>query len=336
MAKHAKHFKYKKITEILPEMKEHVVIRPYNTFHVGGVADYFYQARSTNDLVRAVRLAVEYQIPYFILGNGSNILFSDYGFPGLVIQNLSANIAVMKEKSQIIADSGAALARVIIEAAESDLSGLEFLYGIPGTIGGAVYGNAGSYGHSIGDYIKNITLLILDPKDNLPQRLQIVQYDHSWMDFDYRGSKLKKIKSKTKPVILSVKLQLAQNQKEDIMRKLNHSKELRTKTQPVGFSAGCVFKNPIPSELKNITGRGTHGMPELPKERRAGFMLDQAGVKKMRIGEAEVSNIHANFIVNQANAKASDIRTLIEEMREKVAQKFHVTLEEEIEYIGQW
>lgn len=329
----AKHGKYKKITEVLTDIQEHVVMRPYNTFRVGGVADYFYQARSTNDLVRVVRLAVEYQIPYFILGNGSNILFSDFGFPGLVIQNLSANIALMREKSQIIADSGATLARVIMEAAESDLSGIEFLYGIPGTVGGAVYGNAGAYGHSIGDYIKNITLLILDPKDNIAK---IVQYDHSWMDFDYRTSKLKKIRSKTKPVILSVKLQLAQNQKEDIMRKLNHFKELRTKTQPVGFSAGCVFKNPIPSELKNITGRGTHGMPELPKERRAGYMLDQVGVKKMRINDAEVSNIHANFIVNNANAKASDIRKLIEEMREKVSQKFNLTLEEEIEYIGQW
>ena len=328
--------KYKKITEVLPEIKEHIVMRDYNTFHVGGVADYFYEARSTNDLVRAVRLAVEYQIPYFILGNGSNILFSDFGYPGLVIKNLSASIAVMKEKSQIIAESGAMLGRVIMEAVANDLSGLEFLYGIPGTVGGALYGNAGAYGYSIGDYIKNITLLIIDPKDDISQSMQIVQYDGTWMDFGYRVSKLKKIKSKTKPVILSIKLQLAQNQKEDIMRKLNHFKKMRAKTQPIGFSAGCIFKNPIPKELKNITGRGTHGMPELPKERRAGFMLDQAGTKKLHAGEAEVSNIHANFIINKANASASDIRNLIEEMREKVLQKFSVTLEEEIEYIGQW
>jgi len=332
----AKYSKYKKITEILPDIKEHVVMRDYNTFHVGGVADYFYESRSSGDLVRVVRLALEHQIPYFILGNGSNVLFSDYGIPGIVIKNSSANIAVMKEKSQIITDSGVMLSRVIIEAAENDLSGLEFLYGIPGTIGGALYGNAGAWGHSIGDYVKNITLLIIDPKDDIPQRMQIVQYDHSWMNFGYRTSKLKKIKSKTKPVILSVKLQLAQNQKEDIMRKLNHFKEERFKTQPMGISAGCIFKNPIPQELKNITGRGTLCMPELPKERRAGFMLEKAGTKKMRVGDAEVSNIHANFIINKANAKASDIRTLIEEMREKVSQKYNITLEEEIEYIGQW
>ncbi|MBM2821015.1 MAG: murB, partial [Candidatus Berkelbacteria bacterium] len=149
-------------------------------------------------------------------------------------------------------------------------------------------------------------------------------------------SKLKKIKSKFKPVILSARFQLSQNQKEEITKKLNNYKTQRETNQPLGFTAGSVFRNPIPSELKNITGTGTRGMPDLPKERCAGYLLDQVGVKKMSVGAAEVSGKHANFIVNKGDAKAADIRTLIEEMREKVRQKYAIILEEEIEYIGQW
>ena len=144
------------------------------------------------------------------------------------------------------------------------------------------------------------------------------------------------MKSKIKPVILSVKFQLSHNQKEEIMGKLNSFKGRREVSQPVGLSAGCIFKNPIPQELKNITGRGTRGMPDLPKERRAGYMLERSGAKKLKVGEAEVSSKHANFIINKGNARATEIRTLIENMRERVSEKFGVDLEEEIEYIGQW
>jgi len=323
----------KKISEIIPAIREQVVMRGFTSLKTGGVADYFLEVRSIEDLVRAIRTAVLYEIPYFILGGGSNIVFSDYGFPGLVIKNSTDNIAVLREKSQVIVDSGVTLARLIMEATANDLSGLEFLYGVPGTVGGALYGNAGAYGWAIGDYVKNITLLKIDPKDGIPK---IYQFDRSWLDFDYRQTKLKKIKTRFKPVILSARFQFSQNQKEEIMRKLNSHKEERVRTQPIGLSAGCVFRNPIPVELKNVTGKGSKGMPELPRERRAGFLLDQSGAKKLKIGGAEVSSKHANFIINIHGAKASEIRTLIEEMREKVSQRFGVTLEEEIEYIGQW
>ncbi len=325
--------KPKKIVEIMPEIREHVVLRDYTTLRVGGVADYFYEAKKIEDLVRIIRLAVDYKIGYLVLGGGSNVLFSDYGFPGIVIKNSTSNIAILKEKTQVIADSGLPLARLVMEMAANDFTGLEFLYGVPGTVGGAVHGNAGAYGQSTGDFVKTLTVLKIDPKDNIPK---IFQLDPSWMDFEYRGSKLKKVKSKFKPVILSVRFQFARNQKDEIMRKLNSFKEHRLKTQPIGLSAGCVFKNPIPKELKNITGQGSQGMPELPRERRAGYLLDQAGAKKLKVGEAIVSDKHANFILNTDGAKASDMRTLIEEMRERVRDKFGVILEEEIEYVGQW
>ncbi len=325
--------KIKRITEILPGIQEHVVMRDYTTFKIGGVADYFLEIKTIDELVKAVRTSVEYDVPYFILGGGSNVLLSDYGFPGLVIKNSASNIAIMKEKSQAIIDSGTLMSVFIMQVASNELGGLEFLYGIPGTIGGALYGNAGAWGNAIGDYLKNITVLERDFETGIPK---IKQYDASWMNFGYRTSKLKGLKTKTKPVILTARFQLSRCQKEEIMRRLNLFKSKRQEHQPIGFSAGSIFKNPIPKELKNITGKGTKNMPEFPRERTAGFLLEQAGVKKLKIGSAEVSNIHANFIINKNGAKSSEIRSLIEEMREQVRQKFGITLEEEVEYIGQW
>ncbi|MFA6493294.1 MAG: UDP-N-acetylmuramate dehydrogenase [Patescibacteria group bacterium] len=325
--------KNKRITDVLSGIQEHVVMRDFTSFHIGGVADYFYKAETVDKLIQAVRTAVELRIPYFILGNGSNILFSDYGLAGLVIKNATSNISIMKEKSQVIVDSGVMLPRLIMELASNDLAGLEFLYGVPGTIGGALYGNAGAWGNAIGDFVKNITVLEKDPETGIPK---VNQYDASWLDFSYRDSKLKKMKAKEKPVILTARLQLARSQKEEIIRRLNVAQEKRQKSQPIGLSVGSIFRNPYPQELQNITGTGTKNMPEFPRERTAGYMLDQAGVKKLKVGSAEVSNVHANFIVNKNGARATEIRSLIEGMRDKVKDKFDVTLEEEIEYIGQW
>lgn len=325
--------KKRKITEMMSGVREHVVMRDFTTFRIGGVADYFFEAKSIDELIKVIRAARALKIPYFILGNGSNILFSDYGFAGLVIKNSTAHIAVMKENSQAIVDSGVMLPRLIMELASSDLAGLEFLYGVPGTVGGALYGNAGAWGNAIGDFVKNVTVLEIDSESGRPK---VNQYDASWMEFSYRSSKLKRIKTKNKPVILTARMQLARNQKEEIIRRLNLVKEKREKTQPVGASAGSIFCNPLPKEMRNITGAGTKNMPEFPKERTAGFMLEQVGAKKLRMGTAEVSNVHANFIINKDGAKSQEVRTLIEEMRERVRQKFGITLKEEIEYIGQW
>lgn len=325
--------KNKKITDVLDGIREHVVMRDHTSFRIGGVADYFYEARKMDDLIKAVRTATSLKIPYFILGNGSNILFSDYGFAGIVIKNATSNIAILKEKSQVIVDSGVLLSHLVMDLASNDLAGLEFLYGIPGTVGGALYGNAGAWGSAIGDYLKNLTVLEQDPETGVPK---VNQHDAGWMDFSYRSSHLKKIKSKEKPVILTARLQLAQSQRTEIIRRLNDVRQKREQKQPIGFSAGSIFRNPFLPELKNITGAGSKNMPEFPRERTAGFMLEQVGAKKLKNGSAEVSRLHANFIINQNGAKATEVRSLIEEMRRRVSEKFGLTLEEEIEYIGQW
>lgn len=325
--------KNKNINDLIPGVKEHIVMRDFTTFKIGGVADYFFEAKTIDDLIKAIKSAMILKIPYFILGNGSNILFSDYGFAGLVIKNTTSHIAIMKEKSQVIVDSGVNLARLIMELATNDLAGLEFLYGVPGTIGGALYGNAGAWGGAISDYLKYVTVLDKDPEKGTAQ---VRQYPVEWMEYSYRNSKLKKMKSKSKPVILTARFQLAHNKKEEILKRLNSYREKRQVSQPVGPSAGSIFKNPYIKEMENAVGSGTKNMPEFPQERTAGFLLDQAGVKKIKIGLAEVSNIHANFILNKNGAKATEVRSLIEQMRDKVKEKYNIILEEEIEYIGQW
>lgn len=325
--------KTKILSEILKDgLKEHVVMRDFTTMKVGGVADYFFEAKTVDELVKAVKASEKAQVPYFILGGGSNIIFSDYGYPGLVIKNKASNIAFMPEKSQVIVDSGTPLAQLILDSTAHDLSGLEFLFGIPGTVGGAVYGNAGAWGQSIGDFVKSVTVLEVK-KD---EEVKVVQYEADFLEFAYRSTKFKKSQSLIKPVILSVRLQLAQNRQEEIMRRLNTYKEKRHNAQPVGYSAGSIFRNPIPPELKNIPGKGSNSMPELPKERTAGYMLDRAGAKKIKLGDVRVAKEHANFILNTNNAKAQEVRQVIEKMRKLVADKFKINLEEEIEYIGQW
>lgn len=312
---------------------EHEVMREHTTIQTGGVADFYFEAKTVDDLVKAVKAAEEIKIPYFVMGWGSNIVFSDYGFPGLVIKNSTSNISFMNRESQAIVDSGVALSKVIMEATSRNLSGLEFLYGIPGSVGGALYGNAGAYGATIGDYVKSVTVLIPADKE---EEAQIVQKPVEWLEFGYRSSILKKTKGQHKPIILTVKLQLAQSRQEEILRRIKNYQVKRSENLPVGHSCGSVFKNPIPEELKNYAGEGTPNMPILPKERTAGYMLEKSGAKKLRTANAHVSDKHANFVINSKNATSREVRGLIEEMRNAVKNKFNVELEEEIEYVGQW
>lgn len=326
--------KGKFLAEKLKEgFREHEVMREHTTIKTGGVADFYFEAKSVDDLVTAVKVAQKLEIPYFILGWGSNIIFSDYGFPGLVIKNTTSNISFLTSESQVIVDSGVPISKLILEETSKNLSGLEFLYGIPGTVGGAVYGNAGAYGSSIGDYVKSVTVLM---PANMEEETEIKQLPASFLEFGYRESYFKKIKGQHKPIILTVRLQLAQNRQEEIMRRLKKYQEKRTTSQPAGNSCGSVFKNPIPEELKDYSGSGTVNMPILPKERTAGYMLEKSGVKKFKTANAIVSDLHANFVLNRKNATSREMRQLIEEMRSAVKNKFDVELQEEIEYVGQW
>ena len=303
--------------ELGEELKTNLALKQYSSIGVGGVADYFIAVNKIDDLVKAVSIAYKLEIPYFILGGGYNIVPSDAGFPGLVIKNECSNTAFSEDNSQVIVDAGLQLAKLINIAAGKELGGLEFLFGVPGTVGGAVYGNAGAFSYEIGDFVKSIIVLI--PEDG---KMVIVGKSPEWMEFAYRSSKLKKkfAGEKYKPIILTVKLQLVRRRRDEILGLMKSNLAKKVATQPLAEkSAGSFFKN-----------------IDQTREHSAGFLLDSVGAKKMRIGGAAFSKKHANFLINRKNATADNIRHLADKARESVREKYGLELEEEIEYIGKW
>lgn len=316
-----------KLKKILgSDLQENVELKNYTTMKVGGVADYFFVARTIDELIKAILVAKKLNMAYFILGGGSNIIVSDYGFAGLVILNRTSSIVYISDHAQAIVDSGVSLARLVMDTASHGLGGLEHLIGIPGTVGGAIYGNAGAYGVAMSNFVKSITLLSSEGK--------IIRCNTRWLNPSYRKTKLKidKKSGKEISVILSVKLQLATNKKEEIMRKIQYYQKTRDNKVPYNKpSAGSIFKNPGDLTRSKI---GIHKPDEPVKS--AGYLLEQIEAKKLRVGGARVSQMHANFVINDRNAKAEEIRQLIEELRNKVQDKYGIFLEEEVEYVGQW
>lgn len=294
----------KELKSILGDnLKEKEVLAPYTTFRIGGEADFFLRVKKINELVNAVLVARELNIPYFVLGNGSNILVSDEGFRGLVIKNDCRRIDVIDAK--ISCQSGALLQDLVNLSKENSLKGLEFCAGIPGTVGGAIFGNAGAFGKSVGEFLEEA--VILTSSGNI----EIKGFEY--FEFDYRESKLRK----TKDVLLSTVFKLKKGKKDKIEKKVAENLEKRKKSIPYKkASAGCFFKN-----LKN------QGLS-------AGYLLDQIGAKNLSVGDAKVFSKHANIIINSKNAKAKEVKRLARILKKKVKIKFNVDLEEEVIYLS--
>ncbi len=284
---------------------EDEILAPYTTFKIGGPADLFYEARELGKLLEVTKLAKKYQIPYVILGNGSNVLVADDGFRGLVIKNSCRNFKI--EGNLIVAESGAFLSQVLIEAANYGLgSNIWVLANIPGTVGGAVYGNAGSLLDakmvSIGNFL--VKAQISDGEGNIRE----VQRDY--FQFGYRKSILKQ----TREIVLQIVLKDDKGNPEEILKLIEHDQRKRIARYPSYPFAGSYFKNPA--------------------HLQAGKLIEDCGLKGYRVGDAQVSLKHGNFIVNLAQAKASDVLKLAEFVKEKVKEKFGVELKEEIQLIG--
>ncbi len=294
----------KELKSILGEnLKEKEVLAPYTTFKIGGEADFFLRAERIDELVNAVLVARELNMPYFVLGNGSNILVSDEGFRGLVIKNDCRRIDVIDTKISCL--SGAWLEDLVNLSKENSLQGFEFCAGIPGTVGGAVFGNAGAFGKSIGELLEEA--VILTSSGNI----EIVEKEY--FEFDYRESKLRK----TKDVLLSTVFKLKKGGKDKIVKKIAENLTKRKKSIPYDkASAGCFFKN-----IKN-------------KSLSAGYLLDQVGAKNLSVGDAKVFSKHANIIINSKNAKAKEVKRLARILKKKVKVKFNVDLEEEVIYLS--
>ncbi|MBU1037077.1 UDP-N-acetylmuramate dehydrogenase [Patescibacteria group bacterium] len=289
------------LKKILPDLKENEVLALYTTFKIGGPAKYFFIAKSNDDVIKAIKTAKELGINFFILGGGSNILISDKGFNGLVIKMENQKIKI--NNNIIFTESGLPLQKLIRKAIENSLSGLEFCIGIPGTVGGAIAGNTGSPKEWIGQKIIKVT--VLNPEE------EIEEIPKSQCDFSYRYSRFK---YDDKSIILSGEFQLEKASPTHIQGLVNEYLEKR-KNQPIKYpSAGSIFKN--------------------PEGKKAWQLIEEAGLRGKKIGSAEVSEEHANFIINTGKAKADDIVILISYIKQQVRDKLGVQMQEEIKYIG--
>jgi UDP-N-acetylmuramate dehydrogenase len=297
-----------KLFEILGEnLKTGELLAHHTTFRIGGPADFFYQASTPEELIKGINTAKEFNLPYFVLGGGSNLLVSDSGFRGLMIKNLCRKVLIQENK--VSAQSGTLLSELVDLSEELGLAGLEFAAGIYGTLGGAVYGNAGAFGKAICEVLEEGIILTSKGK------LEIVNRDY--FEFDYRHSKLKS----SKDILLSATLILQKEDREKIRKKIEENLKVRKSRLPEEEgSAGSFFKN-IKSSKNCSSGVS------------AGYLLEQVGAKEMRIGDARVFSKHANIIINLGKATSQDVKTLARALKEKVKEKFNIELEEEVIYL---
>ena len=294
-------------------------LRHHTTFRVGGPADWFVAARTEDQLVAALRVAHELDLPSFLLGGGSNLLVSDEGFRGLVVKNAIEDVEFDGTVAQV--GCGADYLGFIERCRDESLAGLAYAAGIPGSVGGAVYGNAGCYGHDIGSRIVECRVCTLDGArvETLPA---------SWFEFAYRDSRLKR----EPRALLSCVLQMERGNPAEISAEIEEKLEIRRVKHPqwrIEPTAGSYFKNLPP-------GFQAPGLPLSPGTRRvpAGVLLDACDCRGLRIGDAMVFPKHANILVNAGRATAHDVLTLAEVMKARVRAKFGVELEEEVMFLG--
>jgi UDP-N-acetylmuramate dehydrogenase len=289
-------------------LKKSVLLRDYSNFQIGGKADYFFEAVSMTELVKSILLAREHSFPYFIIGGGYNLLFDDDGFRGLIIKNSVQGIKQMGNKAEIEALSGTPLRDLIQFSIVKGLSGFEFLAGIPGTVGGAVFSNAGAFGKGIGEFLKDAEVLNKNGKR--------VKVKKDYFGFGYRHSVL----SEKYDVFLRAVFELQHGEKEEIKSRLEENLEKRKVNHPPEdiACAGSYFKNPILPDGTRVP---------------AAYFLDKIGAKNMKVGGAAVYSGHANFIINGKMASAQDVLRLTRTLKGLVKDRFGVELEEEVIFL---
>jgi UDP-N-acetylmuramate dehydrogenase len=278
----------------------------YTSFKAGGIAETLLIPESIDELKEALAMLVDTRSEYIVIGNGTNILVSDSGYNGTIIKIGKAFSGIEINGEEVIAGAGALLSSVASASAEAGLSGLEFASGIPGSIGGAVYMNAGAYEGEMKDVVKRVDILSKDG-------LSVISLDAGEMKFSYRYSALQE----TGGIAISVTLKLVNGCMNEIKEKTRKLAELRNSKQPVSMpSAGSFFKRP-PGYF-------------------AGKLIEEAGLKGLTVGGAQISPLHAGFIVNKWNATASDIIDLMYLVIHTVFDKFEVKLEPEVKIIGDY
>ena len=306
---------------------------------IGGPARLFLSLDNNDDLISAIREANALKIPFAILGGGSNILVSDTGYEGLILQSTDREIIVDEER--ITASAGAITALVARKSVEAGLGGFEWGIGVPGTIGGAVYGNAGCFGGEVKDVVESVDVYS-------PARQEIMTLTNEDCCFAYRDSLFKT----EQHLILRAIFKLGEGDHEASRLKMDEIFSTRKKTQPQGaFSAGCLFKNYETTPNSSLSRRGKNNSSPLEGEVRrglfnipdqflkskvipAGWLIEQCGLKGKRVGDAEVSDVHANFIINRGKATANDIHGLFQMIQKSVQEKTGILLQNEVQFLG--
>ncbi len=270
----------------------------YTTYQIGGAADYFLEASSKDELLAGLEWAKNEEVPVFVFGGGSNLLFDDAGFRGLVIRVADERIRVSGD--EIVAGAGVKIAGLVNAAKSASLTGLEGWNGLPGTVGGAVFGNAGCFGVESKD-----VLVAAEIYDGSVRSVGV-----DFFEYEYRNSKLKRMGG---VVVLSATFKLRHGEASEIEAKMKETAISRVKKQPAGSSTGSFFKN---------TSAGA-----------AGMLIEQCGLKGKMLGRAQVSEYHANFLLNKGGAKSADILALADLIKSEVKAKFGIELEREVVYV---
>lgn len=287
--------------QIKPEepMKNHV------TFRVGGPADFFVTPKNYEELSGVLKCCAKYEMPCYIMGNGSNLLVSDQGYRGVVIQLFRQLNDIQCEGNVIRAQAGALLSAVANRALEEKLTGFEFAAGIPGTLGGACVMNAGAYGGEMKDVLKSVTVLTREGERITLQKNEL--------ELGYRTS----IIAKKDYIVLEAEIELEVGDAEEIKAVMDDLKERRTTKQPLEYpSAGSTFKR--------------------PEGYFAGKLIQESGLQGFQVGGAQVSEKHCGFVINKDQATAADIAELIRQVQDRVEKKFGVRLETEVKRLGEF
>jgi len=288
-------------------------LAPFTTFKVGGPADWLLELHGGSELRQAAAIARQAGVPLIALGGGSNVLISDAGVRGIVVRVHGGDVRTV-DASGVRADAGVTINGLVRWTIGRGIAGLEAWAGTPGTVGGAVFGNAHFRGRLISELIGRVTLVTADGA--------VADLPVAEMEFGYDYSRL----HRTREVVVSADFQVSSGDPAALRAVARESLAFRKRTQPLeSASAGCIFQNPDPAR-----DRVPAGIPP-----SAGALVDRAGLKGAREGAARVSPTHANFIVNEGGATARDIRALIERCKTEVGARFGVTLREEIVYLGE-
>jgi len=315
-----------KLLELFGErIKKNEPLKNHTTYRIGGPADFYLEVKNAEEAAQAIKLAHDDGLPVFVLGGGSNILVADAGVRGLVIVYGGREVKV--EGNRLIADAGAITFLAVKMSTEAGLAGFEWAAGIPGTIGGAIRGNAAAYGGETKNSIETIEAVNL--KTGEPQT-----FDQSSCRFGYRDSIFKH-----EPwLITRAAFVLSPGDRDALMAKSSELVSIRRGKLPLDFgSAGSVFKNSFFSNFSELSEKLKKILPEKYLESRcipAGFFTEILGLKGKCLGGAMISEQHGNFFVNSGSATAAEVRGLIDYAKMKVKEEFAVTLEEEIQYVG--